>query len=160
MRKSLGFLFISAMLLSVVACSTDKIKEEDVMSFVKKYKTEQYTINDPINAPTGIEIGQKVKKYLSEDVFEQHMANRNFELAPNVAREQNKSIKLEDVLLEKEKENDDGTIDYYYTLKLKFDDGQSYEIVNKKGELTISNEDGLKITRDWDRKIKIGNGDI
>lgn len=160
MRKSLGFLFISAILLSVVACSNDEIKEEDVMSFVQEYKTEQYTIKDPTKAPTGIEIGQKVKKYLSEDVFEQQMANRNFELAPNVAKEQDKSIELQEVLLEKEKENDDGTIDYYYTLKLKFYDGQSSEIVIKKGELTISNEDGLKITRDWDRKIKIGNGDI
>ncbi len=70
MRKLLGLLFLFLMLISVSACNNDVIKE-DVMSFIQEYKTEQYTIKDPKNAPTGIEIGQKVKKYLSEDVYEQ-----------------------------------------------------------------------------------------
>ena len=103
------------------ACNHE-VKEDDVMSFVQDYKTEQYTIKDPKNAPTGIIIGQKVKKYLSEEAYEKLMANRSFELAPYVAKKLNKSIVLEDIHLEKVKEEDE-TIDYNYTLKLKFDDG-------------------------------------
>ncbi len=63
-----------------------------------------------------------------------------------------KSIELEDILLEKEKENDNGTINYNFTLKLKFYDASISETVEKNGKLTISTEDGLILTRDWEEK--------
>lgn len=65
---------------------------------------------------------------------------------------------MEDVVLKKEKENADGTINYKFTLKLKFYDASTSETVEKNGQLTISYKDGLIITRDWEEKItKIGN---
>lgn len=158
MKKILRAFVLSIMLISLLACSNEKIKYEDVKSFVTEYKTIQYTIKDPSNPPSGIEIGEEVKRYLSEDVFKKHNANRVFQIAPDIARKTNKSIELEGLLLEKEKENADGTIDYKFILKLKFYDASTSETVEKNGQLTISNKNGLIITRDWEDKItKIGN---
>jgi hypothetical protein len=69
----------------------------------------------------------------------------------------NKTIELEDVIFEKEKENEEGTINYKYTLKLKVSDGQSSEVFEKKGQLSVSNDNGLKITRDWEQNTEIEN---
>lgn len=158
MKKILSAILLSLLLVSLIACSNEKIKDEDVKNFVTEYKAIQYSIKDPTNPPSGIEIGDKVKKYLSEDVFNKHTANRVFQIAPDIAKKTNKSIELEDLLLEKEKENADGTINYKYTLKLKFYDANTSETVEKNGQLTISNKDGLIISRDWEDKItKIGN---
>jgi len=156
MRKVFGLLALFTMILSLVACSSEEVvKEEDVLKLVKEYKTQQYTIKDPSNPSTGIEIGEKVKNFFSEKEFEKQMANRTFEIAPNIAKRTNKSIELEDVVLEKGKENENGKIDYNYTLKLKFYDGKINEVVEKKGQLSI---EGLQITRDWEeRTTKIGN---
>ncbi len=157
MKKILSILLLSSMLVSLIACSNEKIKDEDVESFVTEYKTIQYNIKDPTNSPSGIEIGEEVKKYLSEDVINKHNANRVFQIAPDIAKKTNKSIELEDVLLEKEKENADGTINYNFTLKLKLYDDSISETVEKNGELTISKEDGFIITRDWeDRSWETG----
>ncbi|KAB2338411.1 hypothetical protein F7731_02290 [Cytobacillus depressus] len=144
------------MIIGLIACSSKEVvKEEDVLNLVKDYKTEQYNIKDPSNSPTGVEIGEKVKKYFLEKEFEKQMANRVFQIAPDIAKKTNKSIELNDVILEKGKENEDGTIDYNYTLKLKFYDDHSNDVIEKKGQLTI---EGLKITRDWEeRTTKIGN---
>lgn len=158
MKKMLSLLLPLMLFGIVVACSNKVIKDEDVMNFVKEYKIEQYTIKDPTNAPTESEIATKVKGYLSEEVFNKHNANRIFHIAPYIAKKTNKSIELEDVILERKKENDNGTIDYNFILKLKFEDDKSSEVVEKKGQLTISNEDGLKITCDWEEKTtKIDN---
>ncbi|MFU1996205.1 hypothetical protein [Priestia megaterium] len=150
-----SMLFI--MLIGAVACSKETIKETDVENFVTEYKKEQYTIKNPSNVPTGEEIADKVKRYLSKDTFDKQIANRSFDLAPEVASKTDKSISLEDVKLKKEKEHDNGSIDYTYTLKLKIGTGQSSDIVEKNGQLTISSNDGeLKITRDWEEKAKVG----
>ncbi|MBS4192479.1 hypothetical protein KHA94_20190 [Bacillus sp. FJAT-49705] len=157
MKKTFGILVLFIMIISLIACSkeTVKIKEEDVLNFVKDYKAEQYNIKDPSNPPSGIEIGEKVKGFFSDEEFEKQMANRVFQIAPDIAKKTNKSIELEDVKLEKEKENEDGTINYKYTLILKFYDDKASDVIEKKGELTI---EGLKIIRDWEeRTTKIGN---
>ncbi|MDM5223387.1 hypothetical protein QUF86_22125 [Peribacillus sp. NJ11] len=58
--------------------------------------------------------------------------------------------------LEEQSKNDDSTIDYKYTIKLKLYDEESSKVYNKEGELTISTKDNeLKITRDWSRGVKI-----
>jgi len=152
MKKMLSLFFILLMLVSLFACSKEIVKDEDIKKFVTEYKTIQYTIKEPTNAPSGIEIGEQVKKYLSEDVFSKHNANRTFQIAPDIAKRTGKSIELDDILLEKEKEkeNDNGTINYSFTLKLKFYDASTSETVEKNGQLTISNKDGFLITRDWE----------
>jgi hypothetical protein len=156
MRKVFRLLVIFTMILGLIACSSKEVvKEEDILKLVKDYKTEQYNIKDPSNPPTGIEIGEKVKDSFSEKEFEKQMSNRVFQIAPDIAKKTNKSIELEDIMIEKGKENNDGKIDYNYTLKLKFYDNETTEVVEKKGQLSI---EGLKITRDWEeRTTKIGN---
>jgi len=158
MKKMLSLFFILLMLVSLFACSKEIVKDEDVKKFVTEYKNIQYTIKEPMNAPSGIEIGEQVKGYLSDDVFNKLNANRTFQIAPDIAKKINKSVGLDEILLEKERENDDGTIDYTYKLKLKFYDASTSETVEKKGQLTISNKDGFIITRDWeDKTTKIGD---
>ncbi|WP_066299192.1 hypothetical protein [Bacillus sp. FJAT-29937] len=159
MKKVFGFLFVLLIGVIAAACSNETVKNEDVEKLVKEYKTEQYHITDPANPPTGIEIGEKVKKYLSEDAFAKLNANRVFQLAPKFAKQTNKTIELEDIVLEKIKEHDDGRIDYKYTLKLKVSyeqPNESYEIFDKEGQLSVSNtNEGLKITRDWEQQTQI-----
>lgn len=92
MKKIHSIFLVSIMLASLFACSNEKVKDKDVKNFVMEYKTIQYTIEDPINAPSGIEIGEKVKAYLSENVFNKHNANRIFQLAPDIAKKTGKSI--------------------------------------------------------------------
>ena len=147
MKRIFGLLFLSIVVLGLIACGKEQVSDKDVLKLLKDYKTVQYNIKDPLNPPSGTDIGKKVKVYFSEDEFEKQMANRAFQLAPEISKNANKSMKLENVKLKKTKENKDGTIDYNYTLKLKFYDNQSSEVIEKNGQLTV---DGLKITRDWE----------
>lgn len=80
------------------------------------------------------------------------MANRFYDTAPLIAQQTNKSIALSNFKLEKEKEKEDGMIDYNYTAKIQIYDNQSSKEIAIKGQLTIANDDGLKITRDWEDK--------
>jgi hypothetical protein len=155
MKKALGLFLVLIIGVIASACSNETIKTENVEKFVKEYKAEQYNIKDAENLPSGIEIGDKVKKYLAKDAFDKLNANRIFQIAPDFVKKTNKTIELEDVILEKEKENEEGTINYNYTLKLKVLDGQSSEVFEKKGQLSISNDHGLKITRDWEQNTEI-----
>lgn len=136
----------------------NQVNEKDVQNLVLKYKKAQYSIEDPSNVPTGLEIGEEVKEFLTADAFEKQMANRVFALVPDFAKKTNKRIELEEVKLKKVKENDNGTIDYNYLLKLKIADEQSTEVIEKKGQLTITNDDDLLISRDWEEKLKLENG--
>ena len=147
MKRIFGLLFLSIVVLGLIACGKEQVSDKDVLKLLKDYKTVQYNIKDPLNPPSGTDIGEKVKVYFSEDEFEKQMANRVFQLAPEISKNANKSMKLENVKLKKTKENKDGTIDYNYTLKLKFYDNQSSEVIEKNGQLTV---DGLKITREWE----------
>ncbi|WP_316572052.1 hypothetical protein [Neobacillus sp. YIM B06451] len=153
MKKTLGLLFFLLIGVISAACSNETIKTEDVEKLVKEYKAEQYNFKDPNNIPSGIEIGDKVKKYLSKGTFEKLNANQVFQIAPEFVKITKKTIELEDVFLEKEKEMDDGSIDYKYTLKLKVSDEQSSEVIEKKGQLTVLNAGDLLITRDWENKV-------
>lgn len=153
MKKILGILLSFFMIITIVAaCSGSGINEDDVLDLVKKYKTEQYTIPDPANTPTPNEIADKVKGYLSKDALKKQQANRTFGLAPDLAKKTNKSLTFEEITLEKQKENEDGTINYKYTMKLKLYDKQSSEILKVDGQLSVSNDNGLVITRDWENK--------
>ena len=158
MKRILITLLVLLVGTVAIACNNETIKTEDVEKLVKEYKTEQYNIKEPTSPPTGIEIGNKVKKYLSKEAYEKLKANRTFQIAPDFAITTNKSIELEDVILKKEKEYDNGTEDYSYTLKLKIydDDPRLGEVFEKKGQFTISNDGGLKITRDREEIVKIG----
>jgi hypothetical protein len=53
-------LFI-VVLVMMIACSNEVYEEVDIKEFVMEYKTEQYTVEDPSNPPTAIEIGERVK---------------------------------------------------------------------------------------------------
>ncbi|MFL0364738.1 hypothetical protein ACH0BF_17165 [Pseudobacillus sp. 179-B 2D1 NHS] len=161
MKKLFCFLLFGMVILTgTVACSKEAVNEEEVMELVKEYKTKQYTIKDPDKAPTGPEIGEEVKSCFSKDEFDRQMANRSFSLAPDIAKKTNKSIALTDIKLKKEKENDDGTVNYTYTLELKFYDDQTSEVIEKNGQLSISNDDGLKIARDWEDRTTQVEGEI
>jgi hypothetical protein len=157
MKKALVLFLVLIIGVIASACNNETIKTENVEKFVKEYKAEQYNIKDAKNLPSGIEIGDKVKKYLSKDAFDKLNANRIFQIAPDFVKKTNKNIELVDVILEKKKENEGGTINYQYTLKLKVSNGQSSEVFEKKGQLSISNDNGLKITRDWEQNTKIEN---
>lgn len=151
MKKWVGIILV-LFIISLVGCSkTEEIKDEDVLSLLKEYKTEQYKIEDPKVTPTGDEIATRVKEYLTEDALEDQEANRTFQLAPDLAKNTNHSIELTNADVSKKKENDDGTVIYTYNLSLKLTDikNSSSENVEKKGEITVSNENELVITKDW-----------
>ncbi|TFB13777.1 hypothetical protein E3U55_15345 [Filobacillus milosensis] len=71
-----------------------------------------------------------------------------------VAQAVDKKVKLKDVTLEKVEENEDGSIDYDYMLEINYYDEESEEIIEKAGELTITNDDGWQIIRDWEKITK------
>ncbi|WP_102275384.1 hypothetical protein [Cytobacillus massiliigabonensis] len=146
-----------AVLLFMPQLPSNSISEKEINQFVTEYKTIQYTIEDPVHSPTGIEISEKVKEYLTEDAYKKQMANRVYDTAPIIAQQTNQSISLVEVSLVKEKEKDNGMIDYNYTTRIKIYDNQSSKEIEIKGQLTISNEDGLKITRDWENIKRIGD---
>lgn len=146
-----------AILLFLPQLHSRSFSEEEVYQFVTEYKTIQYTIEDPVHSPTGIEISERVKEFLSNDAYKKQMANRVFDLAPTIAMQSNKSIEVVEVNLQKEKEKDNGMIDYIYTTKIRIYDNQSSKEIEIKGQLTIYNGDGLKITRDWEDNKGIVN---
>lgn len=151
MKKWVGIILV-LFIISLVGCSkTEEIKDEDVLSLLKEYKTEQYKIEDPKVTPTGDEIATMVKEYLTEDALEDQEANRTFQLAPDLAKNTNHSIELKNADVSKKKENDDGTVIYTYNLSLKLTNIKNFssENVEKKGEITVSNENELVITKDW-----------
>ena len=110
------------------SCSHETIETEDVEKFLKEYKAEQYNLKYPNNLPSGVDIGNRVKKYLSKGALDKLNANQVFKIAPDFAERTNKTIELEDVILENEKENNDGSLNYKYTLKLKVSDEKSSEV--------------------------------
>nr|WP_257989508.1 hypothetical protein [Bacillus infantis] len=139
-------------ILGLFGCSKNHINDNDVLEMVKVYKKEQYTIEEPSDPPTIDEIVQRVKPYLSEEALEELSANRVFSIAPDIASNTNKSIKVNDVQIEESKKNKDGTTDYTYTIEIQLGEGSNAEIIKNSGQLTVSSEDGLKIIRDWEEK--------
>ncbi|MEN8698231.1 hypothetical protein [Bacillus infantis] len=150
-RKSVQF-FMLVFILGLFGCSKNHINDNDVLEMVKVYKKEQYTIEEPSDPPTIDEIVQRVKPYLSEEALEELSANRVFSIAPDIASNTNKSIKVNDVQIEESKKNKDGTTDYTYTIEIQLGEGSNAEIIKNSGQLTVSSEDGLKIIRDWEEK--------
>ncbi|WP_366161975.1 hypothetical protein ABXS71_01520 [Bacillus infantis] len=128
------------------------MSDNDVLELLKIYKKEQYTIEEPSDPPTIDEIVQRVKPYLSEEALEELSANRVFSIAPDIASNTNKSIKVNDVQIEESKKNKDGTADYTYTIEIQLGEGSNAEVIKNNGQLTVSSEDGLKIIRDWEEK--------
>lgn len=158
MKKYFGFILSCFLLISLIGCSKATVKEQDIEKFIKQYKIEQYTVADPNSPPDVSNIEEKVSKYLSKDLQEKHHLNRLFQIAPEISKKTKKSIELEDVELKKVNENNDGTINYHYTLKIKFYDEKASNVVEKKGNLTISKNDELKIIQEnEERDTKIGN---
>ena len=156
MKKLLSLLFLLIMIISLIGCNNEAAKnQKDIVELVKNYKSAQYDIKDPSKPPTELEIAENVKGYLSKDAYERQMANRVFQIAPDIATKTRSSIKLENIKLEKKKENKDGSIDYKYTLKLKFHNEKLTDVVEKSGQLTTKDQ---KIIYDWEeRDTKIGN---
>ncbi|MCM3677423.1 hypothetical protein M3699_27565 [Peribacillus simplex] len=173
-KKILSLLFLFVLFIGVIACNKDVVKEnglekegkpvkeenvvniEEVEKLFKGYYTVRYTVKDPSNPPTFDEIADNVKSYLSEDEYKAQIANRYYSLPTMISKEINKSIEVQDVNLEEQSKNDDGTIDYTYTTIFKVYDENSSKNYEKEGELTISTTNNeLKITRDWSRGVKI-----
>ncbi|MCU6602193.1 hypothetical protein OCO53_17130 [Peribacillus frigoritolerans] len=170
-KKILSLLFLVVLFISAVACNKDVIKEnseekplkeenvvkvEEAEILFNNYSKELYTIKDPSNPPTFDEIAEKIKLYLTEEQYNAEIANRKFQIPELVSKQINKSIEVQDVKLEEQSKNDDGTIDYLYTTTFKVYDENSSEIYEKEGELTISTTNNeLKIDRDWSRGVKI-----
>jgi hypothetical protein len=148
-------LFFLIIIAGLVGCTNNAVDDNEVLDLLKTYKTEQYTIDNPSNPPTNDEIVQQVKPYLSEEALEKLIANRVFSIAPDIATNTNKPIMLNDVQIEKAKTKDDGTVDYTYTLDIQSGDDSDAEIIRINGQLTVSSEDGLKITRDWEEVDKL-----
>ncbi|MFE4354540.1 hypothetical protein [Peribacillus butanolivorans] len=173
-KKIFSLLFLFILFIGVVACNKDVVKEngeeqegkpikegkvvnvEDAEKFFKGYSTELYTIKDLSNPPTFDEIAENIKVYLTEEQYNAEIANRKFQIPELVSKQINKSIEVQDVKLEEQGKNNDGTIDYLYTMKFKVYDENSSKIYEKEGELTISTTNNeLKIDRDWSRGVKI-----
>ncbi|MDF9759391.1 hypothetical protein OKW24_001164 [Peribacillus simplex] len=173
-KKILGSLFLFVLIIGASACNKEVVKEngeaserkpvkeeivvkvEEAEKLFKGYYTARYTIKDPANPPTFAEIADNVKEYLSEDEYNAQILNRYYSIPSLVAKEINKSIVVQDVKLEEQRKNEDGTIDYTYTTEFKVYDENSSKIYEKEGEVTITTIDHeLKVTRDWSRGIKI-----
>lgn len=155
MKKTLGLFFVLIIGIILSACSNETIEIVDAAKFVKEYKEKQYNIN-PSKPPIETEIGDRVKKYLAKDAFEELEVNGTLQIAPNFAKKTNSTINLDNLSIGEGNKNEDGTIDYQYTLMLRVSDEKSSEVFEKKGQLSISNDrDGLKITRDWEEDTKI-----
>ena len=157
MKKIFGLLTICLMVFGLCGCidKANAVSSDDILKLAKEYKTIQYTVKDPSNPPTYEEIADKAKEYLSEKALDTLYKQRAFLMVSKFAKETNTSIELESLSMDKTKENDDGSINCDYTIKLKLNNGQSTKIVEKKAQLTVS-KDGKKITRDWDEKINMG----
>ena len=144
------------MFSGVAACNTEVAKKEDVQKFVEDYCAERYNVKDPSNPPTPDEIASKVKEYVSKEEYEKQVANRYYAFPVMGAKETKKSIEVQDLSLEEQSKNEDGTIDYTYLVKIKLYDEKQSKVYEKEGELTLSKKGNeLKITRDfsWGTKI-------
>ncbi|WP_010095120.1 hypothetical protein [Ornithinibacillus scapharcae] len=150
MKKLLQVLFI-VVFLFVAGCDAETSKENEVKEFVTEYKTKQHTIEDPSNMPTGLEIIERIKPYLSEEEYEKLLVNRGLDYIPKVATNISASVEVQDVELTKTEDNEDGTTDYDFVLELKFYNEDFSEVVTKEGQLTIQEENGYKVTRDWEK---------
>lgn len=139
-------------ILGLFGCSKNHIKDNDVLEMLKIYKKGQYTIEEPSDPPINDEIVERVKPYLSERALEKLNADRVFSIAPDIASNTNKSIKVNGVQIKELEKNEDGTADYTYTIEIQLGEGVNAEVIKNNGQLTVSSEDGLKIIRDWEEK--------
>jgi hypothetical protein len=145
-------MLLICMLFVFSGCSNNAFDENEVKEFVMEYKTNQYTVEDASNPPTAVEIGEKVKPYLSEEEYENFFINRYFRFITVVAENTGYSSELQDVILEKTEENEDGSVDYDYTVSVKYYDDSFSELVETKGQMTIQYDgEDYKITRDWEQ---------
>jgi hypothetical protein len=160
LKKTLLLMLLFITFFSLVGCGNEeeKIIQQEIEDFVKEYKSTLYSVDDPLNPPSALEVSQNARHYLAKDEFENLMANRIFDLASNTAKSLNKQIVLEDVIFDKVTFNDDGGAwDCEITLKIKLFDQQSSGIFEKKGQLSImrNSNDALMIVRDWEERIKV-----
>ena len=167
-KNILSLLFLFVLFNGVVACNKAVVKEdkpiaeekvvnlEDAEKLFEGYSTVLYTIKDVSNPPTSDEIAENIKVYLTDKQYKAEIDNRKYQIPELVSKQINKSIEVQDVKLEEQSKNDDGTIDYLYTTKFKIYDENSSKVYEKEGELTISiTNNELKIDREWSRGVKI-----
>jgi hypothetical protein len=150
-KRLYGIMLLIGMLLALSGCGNSVFNEKDIKEFVMEYKTNQYTVEDPSNPPTAVEIGESVKAYLSKEEYENLIKNRYFHFITVIVENTGKKVELQDVILEKVEENDDGSVDYNYTLEINYYDDHASDIVKKDGQMTIQHDGQYKITRDWEK---------
>ncbi|WP_010095632.1 hypothetical protein [Ornithinibacillus scapharcae] len=153
MKKSIWNLLLIGMIIALSSCTdTDVYNDKDIKNFVKEYKTKQYAVENPSNPPTAVEIGERVKPFLTEEEYDYFYKRRYFHFINVVAKNTGYKSKVQDITLEKTEENEDGTVDYDYVLTVEYYHDNFSEAVETKGQLTIQyNGENYKITRDWEQ---------
>ncbi|WP_054751962.1 hypothetical protein [Piscibacillus salipiscarius] len=137
MKKVMIILLLGSFILTLAACDDTSDDEKELKEFVTDYKSKLYNIENPnlLNEkhPTKVsqKFSRKIEPYETNEVLEDLTLNRQLIIIPQIAQALGKKVKLQDISLEKVKENEDGSINYDYTMKIKYYDDESENIVKK-----------------------------
>lgn len=154
--KRLMFLFLMIMsVISLGGCQEETVNEQDLKSFITEYKKIIYTA-DAQNSEKNTTLLKEVEPYMSKEIFEKNKINGVFDFPQRFAKENQKNIKLHDVIIDSIQEApEDNSYKINYTLLVMIGDEQ----IEKAGEMTIQAEDGHKflIIYDWESPVTVDN---
>ena len=74
MKKRFGLPLLCFVLMGLMACNKEAVKEEDIQEFVMNYSAARYNVKHPSQPPTSDEIADKVKEYLSKEEYDKQLA--------------------------------------------------------------------------------------
>jgi|GEM_PF-5166797 len=159
MKKIIHLALIFSLIIVAAGCSDSDI-ENNAMEIVTNFKKSQYEIDDYKKIPNEESyqyFAEKGKGYLTEEEFDNMMANRNFGIVGDLAKNKNLNTFVSDFKV-KEKKREEEQISFKYEMMVNFknelDEIQHQVPVNGEVELIKTKDNELKINRDWDDLIK------
>lgn len=153
--KKFSLILLMCLITILSGCKeTQEFDKAEIKNFIMEYKSIIYNVNYDTLLKNN-ELEEKIRPFISEDVFLRNSKNGVYMLPSNYAAENKSDIKLEDVEVteityNKEQEN----YEVQYLLSLKIDE-DSYV---KKGKMNlITKEQNPLVTYDWETPINVGN---
>jgi hypothetical protein len=146
------FLLLSCTLFLLAACVGEGAEGAAAAAFLKEYKHAQLDVQASEH-PTVEKRTNKIKPYVTDEVFEQIMNNRLIELPLKAAEKQGADIAAVVSDIEVKASGEDAyDLSYVVILKLSGSEGSEEAEIKFHGQSTVERIDGdWKVTRDYYR---------
>ncbi len=146
------FSLLCSLILIIVGCSNEQLKEDQVLAMITNLKKSQYELQRDTEADDAYShIHEKMQPFLTEKAYNSLLTNRDAFTTVEAFRK-GYTIEVGKITIDQIKEDKEpGSLSVSYTLELTFSSSAKNVVKTVKAQATIIKAgDTCKIDRDWD----------